>query len=212
MLFGDAPAHRRQPLRGADTDDAAGDGVGGGNRDAKPVAANSMIEPPVSAQNPCIGVRRVIFDPIVFTMRQPPASVPSRHHRLTGEHHPERHVEAAAKMALRVEQHRDDAHGLLRIVAAVTERSRARPRRIAGWRNKRSTAERREAHEDPGHGQHQEQRENTAQSSAPARSPATVLMTPIPDHGADAAPWPCRRRPARRSARANSTTGCRNTR
>ena len=41
------------------------------------VAANSMIEPPVSAQKPCIGVSRVIFDPIVFTMRQPPASVPS---------------------------------------------------------------------------------------------------------------------------------------
>ena len=41
------------------------------------VAANSVIEPPVSAQNPCIGVSRVIFEPIVFTMRQPPTSVPS---------------------------------------------------------------------------------------------------------------------------------------
>ena len=40
------------------------------------VAANSVIAPPVSAQNPCIGVSRVIFDPIVFTMRQPPTSVP----------------------------------------------------------------------------------------------------------------------------------------
>ena len=27
------------------------------------VAANSMIEPPVSAQQPCIGLSRVIFDP-----------------------------------------------------------------------------------------------------------------------------------------------------
>ena len=41
------------------------------------VAVNSVIEPPVSAQNPCIGVRLVIFEPMVFTMRQPPASVPS---------------------------------------------------------------------------------------------------------------------------------------
>src|ERR1700745_3473081 len=40
------------------------------------VAVNSVIEPPVSAQKPCIGVRRVIFDPIVLTIRQPPASVP----------------------------------------------------------------------------------------------------------------------------------------
>jgi hypothetical protein len=41
------------------------------------VAPNSVIAPPVSAQKPCIGVRRVIFEPIVCTMRQPPNSVPS---------------------------------------------------------------------------------------------------------------------------------------
>ena len=41
------------------------------------VAANSVIAPPVSAQKPCIGVSRVIFEPMVFTMRQPPISVPS---------------------------------------------------------------------------------------------------------------------------------------
>src|SRR4029450_7089033 len=35
------------------------------------------IAPPVSAQNPCIGVSLVIFDPMVLTMRQPPTSVPS---------------------------------------------------------------------------------------------------------------------------------------
>src|SRR6185295_14136824 len=40
------------------------------------VAANSMIEPPVSAQQPCTGVSLVILLPIVWTMRQPPASVP----------------------------------------------------------------------------------------------------------------------------------------
>ena len=31
----------------------------------------------VSAQQPCIGVSRVIFEPMVCTMRQPPSSVPS---------------------------------------------------------------------------------------------------------------------------------------
>src|SRR4051812_17031794 len=41
------------------------------------VAANSVIAPAVSAQKPCIGVSRVILDPIVCTMRQPPNSVPS---------------------------------------------------------------------------------------------------------------------------------------
>ena len=41
------------------------------------VARNSVIAPPVSAQKPCIGVSRVIREPIVLTMRQPPNSVPS---------------------------------------------------------------------------------------------------------------------------------------
>ena len=42
-----------------------------------PVAMNSVIAPPVSAQKPCMGVSRVILLPIVWTMRQPPRSVPS---------------------------------------------------------------------------------------------------------------------------------------
>src|SRR4029434_3173141 len=41
------------------------------------VARNRVAAPPVSAQNPCIGVRWVILDPIVRTMRQPPNNVPS---------------------------------------------------------------------------------------------------------------------------------------
>src|SRR6266545_6224194 len=42
-----------------------------------PVAANSVIAPPVSAQKPPTGFNLVILMPIVFTIRQPPASVPS---------------------------------------------------------------------------------------------------------------------------------------
>ncbi len=41
------------------------------------VAPNSVNAPPVSAQKPCIGLSRVIFEPIVCTMRQPPNKVPS---------------------------------------------------------------------------------------------------------------------------------------
>jgi hypothetical protein len=40
-------------------------------------ATNSVIAPPVSAQNPPTGLSFVIFYPIVRTMRQPPNSVPS---------------------------------------------------------------------------------------------------------------------------------------
>jgi hypothetical protein len=41
------------------------------------VAPNSANAPPVSAQNPCIGVKCVIREPTVRTIRQPPQSVPS---------------------------------------------------------------------------------------------------------------------------------------
>ena len=42
----------------------------------KAVAPNSMKAPPVSAQKPWCGVRRVILEPIVWTIRQPPINVP----------------------------------------------------------------------------------------------------------------------------------------
>ena len=41
------------------------------------VAANKVIEPAVSAQKPPTGRSFVIFDPIVWTIRQPPDNVPS---------------------------------------------------------------------------------------------------------------------------------------
>ena len=43
----------------------------------RPVATNSMIAPPVSAQQPPTGFSFVIFCPMVLTMRQPPNAVPS---------------------------------------------------------------------------------------------------------------------------------------
>ena len=41
------------------------------------VAPNRVIAPAVSAQAPCIGLSRVILDPIVCTIRQPPNMVPT---------------------------------------------------------------------------------------------------------------------------------------
>ena len=41
------------------------------------VAMNRVAAPPVSAQNPCIGVSLVIRRPMVRTIRQPPISVPN---------------------------------------------------------------------------------------------------------------------------------------
>src|SRR5258706_3555899 len=43
----------------------------------RPVARNKVMDPAVSAQTPCTGVSRVILEPIVRTMRQPPSKVPS---------------------------------------------------------------------------------------------------------------------------------------
>src|SRR3972149_3107564 len=41
------------------------------------VAAKIAPAPAVSAQNPCTGLSLVRREPMVFTMRQPPASVPA---------------------------------------------------------------------------------------------------------------------------------------
>ena len=87
-----------------------------------------------------MGVSRVILEPIVWTMRQPPNERAQRHRGLAGQDHPERHVEVAAEHALRVEQDGDDAHRLLGVVAAMAEANRARPRRTAGVRKVLSTA------------------------------------------------------------------------
>src|SRR5260370_42583116 len=41
------------------------------------VAMNSVAAPPVSAQNPCIGVSLVIRNPMLRTIHQPPIRVPN---------------------------------------------------------------------------------------------------------------------------------------
>ena len=58
-----------------------------------------MMAPTAEAQQPCTGVIRVIFDPTVRTIRQPPTNVPSPNSSLAGDDYPERHVKLAAEQA-----------------------------------------------------------------------------------------------------------------
>ena len=81
-----------------------------------------MIAPPVSAQKPCAGVRRVIFEPIVWTIRQPPNSVPSAIAAWQDSTTQNGTWNSPPQHALRIEQHGDDPHRLLRVVAAMAER------------------------------------------------------------------------------------------
>ena len=99
-------------------------------------------------------------------MRQPPEQRAQRHGGLAAEHHPERHVELRRRDGLAANSSTgDDAHGLLRVVAAM-------PQRVERGRDELQDAkgavdgERRAAHEDPGDRQHQKR--------APARSRAAA--------------------------------------
>ena len=81
-----------------------------------------------------------------------------RHGRLAGDDHPEWHVKALAEITLRKQEYGDDAHGLLRVVAAVAEG-------IERGGDELHDAEgaidgkRCLPHEDPRDGQHQHQRQ-----------------------------------------------------
>ena len=126
------------------------------------------MAPPVSAQKPCIGVRRVIFEPMVWTMRQPPNSVPSAIAAWQVSTTQNGTWNSPPEMALREEQHGDDAHGLLRVVAAMAERVE-RGRDELQMRKRAVDRERRACARKPGDGQHQQQ--------APGRSRAAGEST-----------------------------------
>ena len=81
----------------------------------------SMIAPAVSAQKPPIGRSLVSFIPMVLTMRQPPARVPSADGGVGGQDHPHGNVELGPEVAGREEEDRDDPHRLLRVVGAVAQ-------------------------------------------------------------------------------------------
>ena len=145
-------------------------------------------------------------EPIVCTMRQPPIKRAEPHRGVAGEHDPERHVELAAEIALRVEQHRDDAHGLLRVVAAVAERIERRRhelQRAEGLVDRKG----RVAHEQPRHDQEQQSSARIEARQRREHDRGAGLGEAAPDDRRDARPWRCRRRPGRRSARASCDDG-----
>ena len=119
--LGDAPADGGQPLRRADADDATRYGMRCRDRYAEPGRGEQ------GDRTAGFGAeslhRRQTGDLRSHRFHNPPApdQRAKSHHRLAGKHHPERHMEVAAKMALRIEQHRNNAHGLLGVVATVTE-------------------------------------------------------------------------------------------
>jgi hypothetical protein len=72
------------------------------------------------------------------------------HCKLAAQYHPERDVKRAAQRALRVEQNGDDAHRLLSIIAAVSERIE-RCRRELEYAEEVVHGDGRGADEDPRH-------------------------------------------------------------
>ena len=86
------------------------------------VAVKSEIAPAVSAAKPPTGCSLVIFDPIVWMMRQPPDSVPERDRGVRRQDDPERNRMPSELEIAAGEQHAgDDPHRLLRVVAAVAQ-------------------------------------------------------------------------------------------
>ena len=176
------------------------------------VAANSVIAPPVSAQKPLH--RRQPRDARAHRAHDAPAAEQraEAHRGLTRDDDPEWNVELATAVTLRIEQHRDDAHGLHRASLPPPGRaSRAKPRRIAAGETihrprKASRARRSTTRSAPA------ATPGRSRASATTRSrrrslpkPPHSLIMPAPSR----TPRRCRRRRDRRSGRATSSTECR---
>lgn len=120
--LGHGPAHRAGAAGGAGSDHAAGDGVRG--RNGNPHRAGAEHDDRARRGSAEAGV--------VIEPRQPRAHRPDdppspgqgaeRDGDITTEHDPFGHVELAPEIACGIEQHGDDAHGLLGVVAAVADR------------------------------------------------------------------------------------------
>ena len=164
------------------------------------------MAPPVSAQKPPTGFSFVMRMPMVLTMRQPPDSVPSP---IAAWHASTTHSgtwNVAAEHAVGVEQHGDDAHRLLRVVAAVAE----------GVERRRDELPAAEPARRPVPGVKRRKIQNTATMKHEAEDEAEQrreddghgdLGEAGPVEHAGARLGDARRRRARRSARARSSTG-----
>ena len=92
------PSAPPRPAGGADADDGAGDGVGGRDRHAE-VGGEEQGDGAagLGAEALHAGDSRVIFEPMVCTMRQPPNRVPSAMAAWQASTTHKRHVERAAR-------------------------------------------------------------------------------------------------------------------
>ena len=112
-------------------------------------------------------------------------------------------------MALREQQHGDDAHGLLGVVAAVAERVERGRNELqhaeAAGRPRRACSPR----EQPGRRSGRAAAPGRSRSAATGRWPRSVLAEAAPDDGADARLRDAGAHRARRSGHGSCSTGCR---
>ena len=115
------PAYRRETPAGTDTDDGPGDGVRRAHRDAGHGRADEGDG--ASRLGTEAADRLQLGDPHPHRLDDAPAAEgrPQCDGGMAHEDHPDGHVERLAKVAGAEQQHRDDPHGLLRVVGAVAQ-------------------------------------------------------------------------------------------
>ncbi len=121
---------------------------------------NRVMAPAVSAQNPPTGFSLVIFEPMVCTMRQPPEICAQRDREIGGQDdRPVPLAPVGGEISLLhdasgVERAGDDAHGFLRVIAAVSQAVKRRRDQLQ-FAEELVHLARRPATENPGDGHHE---------------------------------------------------------
>src|SRR5207245_9973661 len=116
---GHPPAHGREALDGADPHDRARDGVRGADRNAGEGGADQRDRAGGLGAEAAEGAE--LGDAHAHGLDDPPAPGhrAEAERRVRREHDPERHIKLGAEVARREEEHRDDAHRLLGIIAVL---------------------------------------------------------------------------------------------
>ena len=125
----DAPAHRAELSHAADADDGPGDGVRRRDGDAQRRGHEQGDRAAGLGAEAADGLQ--LGDLHAHGAHDAPAARQgaARHRHVTGDHDPERDAGAAGPGMddpVADQRHHDDAHGLLRVVAAVAQRVQAR--------------------------------------------------------------------------------------
>ena len=164
----------------ADADDRAGDRVRRRHRDAEPGREEERHRAAGLARRTRHGLELGDPLPIVFTIRQPPNSVPSPIAAVARDHDPERQPASCVRGITGGDQQQpDDPHRLLRVVAAVAEAVRAPPRRAAGCGTSGRRGRGVDAPEDPRHRDHQQRRRAASRAAGDEDERDAVLRRPL---------------------------------